>query len=68
MEPRGSFSAAAQRLERRGDFSRGPRMIVDVVPLLAAPTPLPDAGYRLVIQRQSEQLTGPVGTPNPIPG
>ena len=42
------------------DFSRGPRMIVDVCPLLAVATPSPRSGYELVIQRQLEQLTGPV--------
>ena len=41
------------------DFTRGPRMITDVCPLLSSPSPL-SGSYRLVIQRQSEQLTGPV--------
>jgi hypothetical protein len=41
------------------DFSRGPRMIVDVCVLLPSHNPLTDA-HRLVIQRQSEQLSGPV--------
>ena len=40
------------------DFDRGPRMITAVTPLLAAKTSLET--YELVIQRQLEQLAGPV--------
>ena len=40
------------------DFTRGLRMITDVRLLLAAPTPTGD--HRLVVQRQFEQLAGPV--------
>jgi len=40
------------------DFSRGPRMITDVRLLVAAQTP--NAGVKLVMQRQFEQPTGPV--------
>ena len=40
------------------DFTRGPRMITSVTPLQAAQTPL--GGQALVIQRQSEQLVGPL--------
>ena len=40
------------------DFSRGPRMITDVCALLAVTTPLGDT--TLVVQRQLEQLAGPL--------
>ena len=40
------------------DFARGPRMITDVRPMIAVPTP--SGGHNLVLQREYEQLRGPL--------
>ena len=46
------------------DFSRGPRMITDLILLQTARTP--HETYNLVIQRELEQLVGPVRSRAPI--
>jgi hypothetical protein len=45
------------------DFSRGPRMITDLILLQTARTP--HESYNLVIQRELEQLVGPVRVEGP---